>query len=81
MSGYSYLSPYGALTTKRGGGGDGDVVATLEQGDRKSEVDLFDIPNSQLEKCHGSDAIAISRRRQNCCLDPKNEMTLQIVVH
>jgi hypothetical protein len=36
-----------------------DIVPALEHGDRIREVDIFDIPSSQLEKCFSSDAAAI----------------------
>lgn len=37
--------------------GVGNIVPALEHGDRTCEVDIFDIPSMQLEKC---DAAAIS---------------------
>jgi hypothetical protein len=38
----------------------GNFVPGLEHGDRICEVDIFDIPSSQLEKCFSRDAAAIS---------------------
>jgi hypothetical protein len=40
--------------------GVGNFVPAPEHGDHICEVDIFDIPSSQLEKCFSSDAVTIS---------------------